>query len=159
MREEGGKPSSQVFHSSRLQPCPGPCRHQTPMRTFTETLGKAANPAPHPILDPGPVMATAEKGCGGRGICEETWGLDLTRREVGESVQASPTPHCLTEQAVSLPYLFLVRTGRKGSLGAKSPAPAPTASTISRDVGYRGSPKSAPQEGGTVLPPICQHRP
>lgn len=37
-------------------------------------------------------MATAEKGCGGRGICGETWGLSLMCREEGESAQASPPP-------------------------------------------------------------------
>lgn len=55
-------------------------------------------------------------------------GSHMLRKRGPMSAQASPL-HCLTERDASLLSLFLVRTGRKGSSGAKPPAPAPAAST------------------------------
>lgn len=86
-------------------------------------------------------------------------GSHMLRKRGPMSAQASPL-HCLTERDASLLSLFLVRTGRKGSSGAKPPAPAPAASTHATWCGGAGgAPSSSSSRRQARLPSHLPARP
>lgn len=123
-------------------------------------LGESSKSSP-------PQPQVQAQGCHGRRRpreAEGVWGEKLGPRSHiprrGKLCLHRRPPNTLSDRtSCVLVSLFLVRTGRKGSSGAKPPAPSPAASTHTTWFGGKGVGGAPnPQGGRTVLSVTCQHR-